>query len=154
MVYSRIALVMAPLLVLGCGGEKVPATHAVKGVVMFEGKPLEGADVQLIPSNPTDPAVRSAGAVTDSEGNFAVKTFWNGETQLDGALPGDYGIAVTKMEKRDVPPEMKPEDVMAMHMKLGAPKPLLPQKYAAPTTSGFRVTVGNKSPEPLKLELN
>jgi hypothetical protein len=144
---------MAPLLMIGCGGEKVPATYAVTGNVTFEGKPLEGADVVLVPTNPTDPAAKSAGAVTDSQGNFSVKTYWAADRQLDGALPGDYGIAVTKLEKRDVPPDKKPEEVMALHMQLGPPKSLLPAKYGAPTTSGFKVTVGKASPEPLKLEL-
>jgi len=145
---------MSTLLVIGCGGDRPPATYAVKGVVTFEGKPLAGANVVLVPTNPTDPAAKSAGAVTDSQGNFAVKTYWNADIQLDGALPGDYGITVSKLEEREVPPDMKPEDVMAMHMKLGPPKSLLPAKYAVPATSGFKVTVDTSPPEPLKLELN
>lgn len=149
---SSFALLIAPLLLIGCGGgDGPPATYAVKGVVTFEGKPLEGANVVLVPKDPT---AKSAGALTDKEGNFAVKTFWNPENQLNGALPGDYGIAVTKLEQRETPPDMKPEDVMAMHMKLGPPKSVLPTKYSVPATSGLKVTVGNSSPEPLKLELN
>ena len=42
---------------------------------------------------------------------------------------------------------------MAFHMKNGAPKPLLPPKYQAPAKSGFKVTVGETPPEPLKLDL-
>lgn len=146
----RICLI-APFLLTGCGsGEKIPVAHPVTGNVTFEGKPLEGANVVLVPS---DPANKSAGAMTDAEGNFSVKTYWNAENQLEGALPGEYGIAVTKQEQRDVPADMKPEEVMAMHMKLGPPKALLPKKYSAPTTSGFKVSVGDAAPEPLKLDL-
>lgn len=149
-VRSRLIFLIVALLMTGCGGEGPPATYAVTGNVAFEGKPLEGANVVLVPS---DPAGKSAGAMTDEQGNFSVKTYWDSEHQLEGALPGEYGIAITKVEKLDVPPDMKPEDVMALHMKRGPPKALLPARYGAPTTSGFKVSVGDSSPEPLKLEL-
>lgn len=149
----RFALVLATasLLAAGCGGESFPETYPVTGVVTFKGKPLEGADVQLIP---TDPAVRSAGGTTDAEGKFSVKTYFDPQNQSEGAMRGEYAVTITKVEAAKIPEGMKPEEMMAYHMKRGAPKSLLPAKYKAPNTSGFKVSVGETPPEPLQLDLN
>lgn len=149
-VLLRVALPAAVLLVSGCGGETIPEAQPVTGVVTLEGAPVEGADVVLVPS---DQNTKSAGAMTDAQGNFSVKTYWDREHQLDGALRGEYGITITKMEKPDVPANMKPEEVMALYSNSGPPKSLLPKRYSTPSTSGFKVSVGDSPPDPLQLEL-
>ena len=143
-------LMTVAFLATGCGGEDYPETYPVTGVVTYQGSPVQGADVVLVPSNPD---VRSAGGYTDAEGKFSVKTYFSPEHHVEGAMSGEYGVTVSMMEKREIPPDLKPEEVMAYHMKLGPPKSLLPKKYSAPNTSGFKVSVGDAPPEPLKLEL-
>lgn len=148
-IFSLLVLLMASLLI-GCGGSKLPKTYAVTGVVTLNDKPLEGADVVLVPS---DPKLRSAGGVTDAEGRFTVKTYFDPRNQIPGAMTGEYGVAVTKVEKRNVSADLKPEDAMAQTMKMGQAKSLIPKKYNSPTTSGFKVSVGTSAPSPLKLDL-
>jgi hypothetical protein len=140
-------------LSLGCGGEKVPDVQPVTGVVTLDDKPIEGANVALVP-NGTD-KTRSAGGTTDAEGKFSVKTYWNAEHQLEGALPGDYLITVMKMEApKETEAAKDPKEMMSSPMQMRSPKSLLPKRYNQPTTSGFTVSVtADKPPEPLKLDL-
>lgn len=145
-----IALLAAVLpLLAGCSGDNLPTTHPVTGVVMYKGAPVEGASVTLVPS---DSEGRSAGATTDAEGKFAVKTYLGPKHQPHGALPGDYTITVSKMEAREIPEGMKPEEVTAVFREMGPPKNLLPKQYRAPNTSSLKVTVQPKL-EPLTLNL-
>jgi len=151
-VRCAFVLAAAALLTAGCGGESFPETYPVTGVVTFKGKPLAGADVQLVPS---DPAVRSAGGTTDAEGKFSVTTYFNPQNQTEGAMAGEYAVTVSKIESREVSADVEPTQAMAQMMKQGGPpKNLVPKKYQAPNTSGFKVSVGETPPEPLKLELN
>lgn len=138
-------------MTVGCGdGVELPKVQPVTGTVIYEGKPLEGANVVLVPS---DTAQKSAGATTDAEGKFSVMTYIDPDHQVQGALPGNYGIAITKMEVNKTP-EMTAEQMMSQPMAMKAPKSLLPKKYSAPMTSGFKVTVGEDAPpEPLTLDL-
>ena len=138
------------LLVAGCSGEGFPETHAVTGVVMHQGNPVEGATVTLVPS---DPKGRSASGVTDAEGKFAATSYFSPEHQPKGALPGDYAITVSKVEIRELPEGLTPEEAQAAFAELGPPKNLLPNAYRSPNTSGLKVTVGDAPPEPLTLEL-
>jgi hypothetical protein len=141
---------MLALLATGCG-ESYPETYPVTGVVTHKGKPVEGADVVLVPS---DEKLRSAGGMTDADGKFSVTTYFDPEHQSEGAMPGDYGVTVSKTEVLEAPPGLKPEEIMAYHMKHGTPKPQLPTKYAAAKTSGFNVTVtADSETPPLKLDL-
>ena len=145
-----ILLFVATSLALGCGGSKLPKTYAVTGVVTLNDKPLDGADVVLVPSSPD---VRSAGGVTDAEGRFALKTYFDPKNQVSGAMTGEYGVTVTKLEKREVSASLKPEEAMAQAMKMGPAKSAVPKKYNAPATSGFKLSVGTSAPPPLKLDL-
>lgn len=142
-------LLVLSFLAMGCG-ESYPETYPVTGTVTYNGKPVEGANVALVPS---DPAVRSAGGMTDARGSFSVKTYFDSEHQSEGAMPGDYGISVSKPGVVETPAGLKPEEAMAYYMKHGPPKALLPTKYQVPAKSGFKVTVGDASPEPLRLDL-
>jgi hypothetical protein len=150
----RIVLILATAAVLtaGCGGPSFPETYPVTGVVTLNGKPLEGADVQLVPAG-NDPKARSAGGTTDAEGKFSVKTYFDAEHHAEGAVTGEYVITLSKLEKSEMPEGMEPTKAMAQMMKDGPPKNLVPKKYQVPTTSGFKVSVGKAPPEPLKLEL-
>jgi len=140
--------VVLPLLA-GCSGDDLPTTHAVTGVVLYKGTPVEGASVTLVPS---DSEGRSAGGTTDAEGKFEVKTYISPKHQPKGAVPGDYTITVSKMEIRELPEGLKPEEVTAVFREMGPPKNLLPKQYRAPNTSNLKVTVQPKL-EPLTLNL-
>jgi hypothetical protein len=71
----------------GCQGQ----LSKVEGIVMLDGKPLEGATVTFVPEGGRG---RSASGLTGSDGVFHLTTFNTG----DGALPGTYKVTVTLHE--------------------------------------------------------
>lgn len=147
---GTLLLTILSLVITGCGGEDYPATYPVTGVVTYHEKPVEGADVVLVPSSPD---IRSAGGSTDAEGKFTVQTYFDPQNQLEGAMTGEYTVTISKQAKADIPQGLKPEEEMAYYMKHGQQKSPLPKKYSTPATSGFKVSVGDAPPEPLMLEL-
>lgn len=146
-------LALSPLmlvLITGCWSGGGPTTYPVKGLVHFNGEPVEGATVTLIPSQPEG---RSASGTTDSAGAFEVTTYISPSLQAQGAMPGEYDIVVSKVEVRELAEDLTPQEAQAAFQKLGPPKNLLPKKYRSPNTSGLSVNVDNSSPDPLTLEL-
>ncbi len=138
-------------LFAGCYGSEFPQTYPVSGTVTYKGQPVEGASVTFVSS---DPEVRSAGAETDAEGKFSVKTYFSPKQQSDGLVPGEYVITVSKMEKRELPEGMKPEEAINVFREMGAPKNLLPKQFASPQTSTLKLSVTDAAPEPLTLDLS
>ncbi|PQO35826.1 hypothetical protein C5Y96_09260 [Blastopirellula marina] len=116
----------------------------------YQGKPVEGATVTLIPRQADG---RSASGTTDAEGAFKVTTYISPSLQVEGAMPGEYDIVVSKMEIRDLEEGLTPQEAQAAFHKLGPPKNLLPKKYRSPNTSELSVSIEDGSPDPLTLEL-
>lgn len=145
-----MCLPVALVLLAGCSGSNLPKTYPVTGVVTYNGKPVEGAAVTLIPSNDNG---RSAGGETDVNGKFSVKTYLSPQDQPEGAVAGEYTITVTKLEKRELPEGMKPEEAIKVFRDMGPPKQLLPKQYGSPNTSELKVTITDTAPEPLTLDL-
>jgi hypothetical protein len=122
------------LLVAGCtGGPNRPTTHAVKGTVTFEGKPLEGALVSFIPEGDHQPA----NGTTDASGVYTLTTF----TQGDGAMEGRYKVTVTKFPAASGGAGGEGDDYVPPSGDLPTPKNELPKQYASPAESGFTATV-------------
>ena len=83
--------------------------------------------------------------VTDDAGQFTLTTFSAG----DGAVAGDYGVAIVKMEEgagnatatanteQYIPPEGMKEPPPA--------KSLIPVRFNNPRESGLKATVGSNS---------
>ena len=146
----RSWIVIALLALVGCGGEPVPATTAVTGIVKYKGEPVAEATVSLVPLSPEG---RPATAVTDGEGKFSVKTFV-AESKIEGAIPGEYGIGVMKMSAAGEPPSgTTQEELQAWAEKGGVPKSLLPKVYQDPAKSKLKTTVKAGENPPLVLEL-
>jgi hypothetical protein len=92
--------------------------------------------------------------VTDAEGRFSVKTFLT-SSQVEGAIPGDYGVAVMKMSSGGAPPVGTTQaELQAFAKQGGVPKSLLPKAYQDPKKSKLKVTVKADANPPLILELN
>jgi hypothetical protein len=87
-------LLLIPTVVLSAGCSKSDkdqvAVHPVKGQVLYEGKPVAGVEITLIPTDaPTVPKIpRNPRAVTGSDGRFTIGTF----ADADGAAEGGYQI--------------------------------------------------------------
>jgi hypothetical protein len=132
-------MLLGLFLLAGCGGRGVELAP-VEGVVLFDGKPIDGAGVMFQPVGGGRPAI----GTTDSEGKFRLSTFDPG----DGAIVGDHLVAVSKAESGGVPMENGLESTIKMSAKF-----FLPARYAAPKQSGLTATVkqGNM---PVRLELH
>ncbi len=134
------SLVGSCLLATGCSSDKAPPkVTIVTGTLTYQGKNVEGADVSFTPVKET-PTSRSANGKSDAQGKFALKTYLDPQHELNGAIPGDYLVTVTKKEGASASP-----DELLKLMKAGkpipAPKDLLPAKYGLPQQSGFKRTV-------------
>ncbi len=139
------------LLCLGCSGgsdkskANRPQTAIAKGVVTYNGKPLDDALIVFVPEANDGTA---ASAVTDSSGGFSMMAF----PPESGAVPGKYKVTVSKMidppvaqfdeSSHDAPPP-----------KTSKPKSLIPIKYSQPHTSNLTAEVPVEGAEALKLEL-
>ena len=139
--FALLALVLKS--VVGCStGASNPTTFPVSGTVTQAGKPVEGAQVILVP---TDKSGESATATTDALGEYAVGTY----EAKDGARPGSYTVKVSKFDN-PVPTnlgtvEMSYEEQQKLYdpnaKQPDPPKNLLPKKYESELTSGISHTV-------------
>jgi hypothetical protein len=159
----------------GCGKAASVKTYPVTGTVTYNGKPLEGATVVYVPTNPDAPRVSGS---TDSDGKFSLSTFVSASEILRGAPADEYKVLVTKVnveqaaatsgpDFQNLPMEQK-QAAMQKAMGAGAadptnpekhkpealrPKSLVPEKYNNPKTTPLSkvVVVGNNEPHDFKL---
>ncbi len=104
----------------GCGDGR-PDRSPVSGTILFQGKPIEGAEIMFICKNG-----RPATGFTDSQGRFEMFTFEPG----DGAILGEHAVAITKkVEIQTAPGPYKPS------------RDLLPERYGHPEKSGLVANV-------------
>jgi hypothetical protein len=116
-----------------------PATHPVKGRVTYQGKPVADASVAFLAPGAPSPA----SGTTDADGRFTLSTFAQG----DGAVAGTHVVTVKKLSLQPAGP-IPPADIeeamrqqaqqIAKAEKSGS---LLPEKYAAESTTDLRLEV-------------
>ena len=135
LLYPQARLLLAAALVTlplcGCGKPK-PATAAVRGRVLLDGKPVAGAAVMF---EPVDGGVPGRGS-TGADGSFSLTTF----TRDDGVLLGRHRVSISKFVT---------EGLVANELGLESgpaapglqPKAMLPVRYFDPKTSGLEATV-------------
>jgi|GEM_PF-620557 len=136
-------------LFAGCGKSPYAKTYPVAGSVFYQGKPVAGATVILIPKSPE---VKSAYGETDSTGNFTLNTYMGPSHIPDGAMSGEYWVTITKKEKHETSKTLSSAELMALASKASA-KHLLPKNYSEPQTSGLEIVVADKTPPPFTFEL-
>jgi hypothetical protein len=107
-------LVLAPMV--GCGDANRPKVVPVTGTVTFQGKPLDGAQVTFRAQEGRQSAGELAFGTTDAQGRFLLRTVFGPTTSLDGAVPGDYRVFISKL----IPPGGMSEE--AYQQKLEAEK--------------------------------
>jgi hypothetical protein len=143
----------------------------VTGTVTLDGQPLEGASVVFVPAafdaqaagGSGDAGIQQANGQTDASGKFTVSCVAG-----EGAMPGTYKVAVSKLEagsaeagKTVAGQEAKgaPPGTMLSGPGGGgpkqpqaAPKYAVPAKYINPDTSGIEVEV-KSGMDPVTIEL-
>jgi hypothetical protein len=137
MLRSLFIVVATAILVAGCSGAKGPAKkvcYPVKGQLVVQGKPAEGALVILQPKDNPNVAEWSEGfprATTGTEGKFELGTY----ADTDGAPAGDYVVLVSW-----TPPNPQNEET-SLPDRLGG-------RYSDPATSKLTAKV---EPRPTEL---
>jgi hypothetical protein len=156
--YSRIAvkhkhavwfLLGITILTSGCSSNGGPVS--VRGKVLLDDIPVEGATVTLMPIEQGRPAA----GLTDPNGVFRLTTF----ERDDGALPGTYKIVVTKTNPISPPPEGQYGEVQRVRTQdkgkktpRTKEKPPLPAIYADVVKSPLRATVPTDGEVVLRLD--
>lgn len=116
--------------VVGCGsGADGPELHSVSGVVTWNDAPLVDADVLFEPADPQSGVLPSQ-AFTDEQGRFVMSTHVGGGEYRPGLPPGEYRVAVTKLER--------PAGEATL---LRPPANVLPPRYATGASSPLSATV-------------
>jgi hypothetical protein len=132
-----VAVLGAALLLPACGKSGRKPVYPVHGQVLYEGKPVPGAQVILHPLGDDDRQhpVRPLGDV-GPDGTFRLTTYEAG----DGAPEGPYAVTVSLW--------WKPKDAEG-----DTAQNLLPPRYANPQTSPLKVEVtrGDNQLQPLRL---
>ncbi len=142
MLRSYCAALVAVACAVGCTASEdsgLPKRVPVKAIVMYDGKPVEGATVTFGGAE-----IRGAVGNTDADGEVSLWTYQPG----DGVIPGEYTVAIRKLEVLALPnpDEVSPEEysrkMREMNRALsGAPKHLVPKKYSKPETSELTAEV-------------
>jgi hypothetical protein len=146
--FSERALFLLCLLVfLGCGsaGGNLPRTVPATGVVTLDGKPVEGAQVVIVP--PSEVASGTgASAVTDASGRFSLRAY----AEKDGAIPGEYKAQVSKTVQVKL-------DGAKGSMDGGDPVRFeygVPAKYTNFKSSGLSVTIPDAGKRDINFDLS
>jgi hypothetical protein len=116
---------------VGCGKAKQPweTAHPTTGVLKFEGRPLAGAHITLVPVDKSIPDTVRPRAFTESDGSFELSTY--GEN--DGAPEGKYKVIAMRYPvvgskenpsngPNDLPPKYANPDTTDLVAEVSAPE--------------------------------
>jgi hypothetical protein len=121
------------VLLASVGCDTSTPQHPVTGTVTYQGKPVEGANVQFIPSGEGMPG----NGVTDASGKFTLAT-----AGKPGAPAGDYKVTVVKVSGGSGgsgPPS--PEDMKKMGTSGMKSQSFLPGVYGSVQSTTLKATV-------------
>ncbi len=128
-------------LIAGCGEAAKPWEVVVPamGQITFEGEPVEGAQITLVPASTEYPETVRPSATTAAGGNFVLGTYGSS----DGAPAGEYKASIVwfKLVDEDNSGPVRGDNV-------------LPAKYASPDSSGIRVVVNESEANVATIELS
>lgn len=174
---AHYLMLCATLVMAGCSKGPSIATYPITGTVTYQGKPLSGASVFFIRDNPDAP--RSTGT-TDADGKYTLTTYFGPQQILKGAVADKYRVIIVKdppPEAGSMPPppadygdpEYQKKSLENMIKQAGPapgangraagtapkpkPKPLIPERYANPETSGLVATVVTGQNDPIDFKL-
>lgn len=116
---------LALLTPLSCSSSR-RKLYPVRGKVLFDGKPAEGALVTLYARDNSDPMEVAPRGHVKTDGSFTVGTF----KPEDGAPAGEYKVTVMWF-----PPDARER------LQDGRLPNKLPPAYSDPSTSGLRIQV-------------
>lgn len=139
-----LAVLAITVGVAGCSGrvndrwrQMMPPVYRARGLVEYQGKPLQGATVVFHPRGGASSSARAAAGVTDASGRFVLTTLKPG----DGGSAGPYAVTIQKSmlvtRGGKVPKPNEFGDILEPTIE----KPLIPEKYFSPETSGLAAEI-------------
>jgi hypothetical protein len=170
------SLLIGSTALSGCSGGSKLKVVPIKGKVTYNGQALAGAAVAF---NPQEPEGKTAGGMTDAQGEYTLTTMETPSKIADGALPGTYKVTIVKMKKspdeefRDRVNAMTPEEIQKLSpeeqrkmgqmagstdpnqqsQQAGAAESAIPVKYNTTQESGLTATVKAGQTEPIDFTL-
>lgn len=137
-----VVSVFCALLAVGCGspGSHLPKTVPAAGVVTLDGKPVDGAQVVIVP---VGDGKNGADAVTNASGHFSLRAY----PEKDGAIPGEYKVQVSKTVATKLPGQVDGGDAVRFDFAV-------PKQYTTVDKSGLKVTIPETGIRDIKLELS
>lgn len=128
-------LAAAILLTASCASNDRLPCHPASGRVVLNGKPIEGAELWLFPTDVAvaarQPPVRPYGKTT-ADGTFQLMTYLAG----DGAPAGDYKVRVICERKSKAAAAAPADDEESAGLVN-----VLPARYGDPDKSGLTATI-------------
>ena len=129
-----ISIALGTVLLSGCGPD-LPKTVPVSGTIVYRGKPVEGAEVTFMREG-----ARPGSGKTDAQGHFELTTYYSPDYDaLDGVIPGDCAVKVTKTEFLAKEGESFGDFIARTRGRV--PKALVPICYANPKTTTLKAAV-------------
>lgn len=141
---SMLSVLVAPFVLIGCGGggvgsEDRPETAPVTVTIAYNKTPVADATVTFSPKNLNQG--KAAYGKTDSSGVVKLNAF----TDVEGVVPGEYHVLVSKMEvvasQEDIPMDDPRYTGEPDTTPKAPPKSLIPEKYNAAATSKLEASV-------------
>lgn len=145
--WTLACAVVSLALSTGCGGgnDMVP----IRGEVTFKGQPLTRGIVNYVPAE--QGKGRTASGPLQPDGTFVMTTQKAG----DGVAPGVYDIFIHSYEENPDAPKTREEiEAAGSAGKTPLIRSIIPDKYAAPETSGLADTVDDNHSGFKKIELS
>lgn len=148
-----ICICLVNIVTIGCSGSDNVMVYPVKGIVMFEGKPMVGGgSISFVPT--TSQNGKNAGGIINPDGTFQMTTYDDG----DGAMAGTFRVMIMQTVV-DEPTIQGDTDTPGNAAKIAPVKTVPPEQqipliYADPANSPSTVTIEAKELNELKIELS
>ena len=148
------------LLTSGCGPSG-PKVVTAKGTVLYQGKPLVGATVTLLPKDEQSGPVLAINGSTDAEGRFSLKTFVSATAPSEGVPPGEYRVTISKyvppngMTEEEYQEKVKAEENAVRTKQNHLPNKVesLPPKYSDGKKTELKASIPGGGNGDLKFDL-
>lgn len=90
---TYVLFVLPVILMLGCGGERIPKLGEVNGTLKLNGQPLPNVRVSFLPDPEEENSGRPSRGTTDENGQFTL--FYNGDKNKPGTSIGWNRVILT-----------------------------------------------------------
>ncbi|MDR1925771.1 MAG: carboxypeptidase-like regulatory domain-containing protein [Planctomycetaceae bacterium] len=140
--YQTCFLFLICVVFSGCGSSGLKGLVPCSGVLLEDGKPVDGVSIAFIPVAETS-ETKTANAITDTNGKFSAVT-----VQWNGIQAGKYNVTLSKRITTVNPnQESVPENYRSVTYieQMG--------KYANAETSGLTIEIPNTGNNDIKIEI-